>query len=270
MLFVSEEEETRTPTSQLTLPPQSSASTNSATSPERQVLNTQPFPCSGQGRIRTAEAARQQIYSLPVLTTYLPTHKGVENVCGRWRIRTADPLLVRQMLWTSWAKRPFFLGLLSESGCKGTHNILHNTHFFNKNVSQYRFSWFIASKTDVYLYKKSKKNLHLWYFAGFYALSSSRCMTCSRSYHDNAGIPNRTGEITILVTFVDTLLSLCWHFVVTLLTLFDVFPSKCQRLIYNIFNTLQDFVDTLTLFLHCSKKICTIFLWKLCFCNVIR
>ena len=29
----SEEEETRTPTSQLTLPPQSSASTNSATSP---------------------------------------------------------------------------------------------------------------------------------------------------------------------------------------------------------------------------------------------
>ena len=27
----------------------------------------------GQGRIRTAEAARQQIYSLPVLTTYLPT-----------------------------------------------------------------------------------------------------------------------------------------------------------------------------------------------------
>ena len=30
---VGEEEETRTPTSQLTLPPQSSASTNSATSP---------------------------------------------------------------------------------------------------------------------------------------------------------------------------------------------------------------------------------------------
>ena len=25
---------------------------------------------------------------------------------GRWRIRTADPLLVRQTLWTSWAKRP--------------------------------------------------------------------------------------------------------------------------------------------------------------------
>ena len=30
-------------------------------------------PFCGQGRIRTAEAVRQQIYSLPVLTTYLPT-----------------------------------------------------------------------------------------------------------------------------------------------------------------------------------------------------
>ena len=31
----------------------------------------------GQGRIRTAEAVRQQIYSLPVLTTYLPTQSDV-------------------------------------------------------------------------------------------------------------------------------------------------------------------------------------------------
>ena len=32
---------------------------------------------SGQGRIRTAEGASQQIYSLPVLTTYLPTQRFV-------------------------------------------------------------------------------------------------------------------------------------------------------------------------------------------------
>ena len=70
---VCEEEETRTPTSQLTLPPQSSASTNSATSPIRLFFTT----LCGQGRIRTAEAAKQQIYSLPVLTTYLPTLKDV-------------------------------------------------------------------------------------------------------------------------------------------------------------------------------------------------
>ena len=31
---------------------------------------------------------------------------------GRWGIRTPDPLLVRQMLWTSWAKRPFPLKAL--------------------------------------------------------------------------------------------------------------------------------------------------------------
>ena len=40
-----EEEETRTPTTQLSLPPQSSASTNSATSPTSQkTLNTVPKP----------------------------------------------------------------------------------------------------------------------------------------------------------------------------------------------------------------------------------
>ncbi len=43
-----EEEETRTPTSQLTLPPQSSASTNSATSPTYYILNN-----SAQNRTRT-------------------------------------------------------------------------------------------------------------------------------------------------------------------------------------------------------------------------
>ena len=31
---------------------------------------------------------------------------NLSSQCGSWRIRTADPLLVRQMLWTSWAKLP--------------------------------------------------------------------------------------------------------------------------------------------------------------------
>ena len=44
-----EEEETRTPTSQLTLPPQSSASTNSATSPTKSKLKKN----SAQNRTRT-------------------------------------------------------------------------------------------------------------------------------------------------------------------------------------------------------------------------
>ena len=42
-VLVREEEETRTPTSQLTLPPQSSASTNSATSPTK-ILNKKECP----------------------------------------------------------------------------------------------------------------------------------------------------------------------------------------------------------------------------------
>ena len=47
----SEEEETRTPTSQLTLPPQSSASTNSATSPL--LLCSKLSKHSAQNRTRT-------------------------------------------------------------------------------------------------------------------------------------------------------------------------------------------------------------------------
>ena len=31
-------------------------------------------------------------------------------LCGRYWIRTSDPLLVRQVLWTSWANRPFRFG----------------------------------------------------------------------------------------------------------------------------------------------------------------
>ena len=51
---LSEEEETRTPTSQLTLPPQSSASTNSATSPTKSYLNKKSAqnrtrPCTPRG-----------------------------------------------------------------------------------------------------------------------------------------------------------------------------------------------------------------------------
>ena len=49
---ISEEEETRTPTSQLTLPPQSSASTNSATSPVM-FCYIFPFLVRAQNRTRT-------------------------------------------------------------------------------------------------------------------------------------------------------------------------------------------------------------------------
>ena len=34
-------------------------------------------------------------------------------ICGSWGVRTPDPLLVRQMLWTSWAKLPFSLAEFS-------------------------------------------------------------------------------------------------------------------------------------------------------------
>ena len=54
------------------------------------------FYC-GQGQIRTAEAVRQQIYSLPVLTTYLPTQNfeplvGFEPTTPRLQITCSGQL----------------------------------------------------------------------------------------------------------------------------------------------------------------------------------
>ena len=76
---------------------------------------------------------------------------------GRWRIRTADPLLVRQMLWTSWAKRPFetlhwnfkfvvvslLLCLVLKSECKGRDffwTCKHFGSFFSTKLHFSRFS----------------------------------------------------------------------------------------------------------------------------------
>lgn len=47
--------------------------------------------------------------------------------CGSWGIRTPDPLLVRQTLWTSWAKLP----LKMARDCKGNHYFL-SSKFFKK------------------------------------------------------------------------------------------------------------------------------------------
>ena len=48
------------------------------------------------------------------------TQNWVAYGSGSWRIRTADPLLVRQMLWTSWAKLP----IVKAWDCKGNHYFL--------------------------------------------------------------------------------------------------------------------------------------------------
>ena len=46
---------------------------------------------------------------------------------GSWRIRTADPLLVRQMLWTSWAKLP----ICKAWDCKGSYYFLISKLFIS-------------------------------------------------------------------------------------------------------------------------------------------
>ena len=72
---------------------------------------------------------------------------------GRWRIRTADPLLVRQMLWTSWAKRPLALGLFPVCVCKVTtffYSCKIFQHFFQKKSHFLRFFLFFGPKTPCF------------------------------------------------------------------------------------------------------------------------
>ena len=98
---------------------------------------------------------------------------GCSTIChhplrGRWRIRTADPLLVRQTLWTSWAKRPHFVSLfftlvpcvtfgitllflafLPESECKG-RDFLANCQMF----STFFFHYFLRYLLNCWLSTK--------------------------------------------------------------------------------------------------------------------
>ena len=70
-----EEEETRTPTSQLTLPPQSSASTNSATSPTSTMLNKKECP-EQDSNLHTSRHTHLKRARLPIPP---PGHKTVET-----------------------------------------------------------------------------------------------------------------------------------------------------------------------------------------------
>ncbi len=66
-----EEEETRTPTSQLTLPPQSSASTNSATSPSCITCEEKRVPRTGLEPARLAAHAPETCASTNSATSFL-------------------------------------------------------------------------------------------------------------------------------------------------------------------------------------------------------
>ncbi len=82
-----EEEETRTPTSQLTLPPQSSASTNSATSPTYYYILTKRVPRTGLEPARLAAHAPETCASTNSATWALSS-LFVQSVSGK---RDSDP-----------------------------------------------------------------------------------------------------------------------------------------------------------------------------------
>ena len=68
-------------------------------------------------------------------------------ICGRRRIRTSDPLLVRQMLWTGWAMRPLRLAGANIRHIKITVQIFFQ--FFFKSNRGARFHTFIRRPVSI-------------------------------------------------------------------------------------------------------------------------
>ena len=121
-IFRREEEETRTPTSQLTLPPQSSASTNSATSP---TLDNAWIKKSAQNRTRTCTPRGTRTWNVRV---YQFRHLGilslrpnvlmlffVQHVERKTGLGPATPTLAR-LCSTNWAISACSFRLISLDG----------------------------------------------------------------------------------------------------------------------------------------------------------
>ena len=110
--------------------------------------------------------------------SYLKTQVAYGS--GSWRIRTADPLLVRQMLWTSWAKLP----ICKAWDCKGSYYFLFSKlflSFFSKGLV-------ICSEARPHL-------TYLWLSQKF-ELSTFVCIP--RTWAPEQGLEPRTPWLTVM------------------------------------------------------------------------
>ena len=98
-MIISEEEETRTPTTQLSLPPQSSASTNSATSPKKQTLmcpeQDSNLHVSQHSHLKRA---RLPFRHLGMFVTYQSGKRGSNSRPRPWQGRALPTELFPQLL----------------------------------------------------------------------------------------------------------------------------------------------------------------------------
>ena len=137
-----EEEETRTPTSRLTLPPQSSASTNSATSPFHKTIQCNRCP-EQDSNLHVSQHSHLKRARLPF------RHLGkrfckIPSFRAENEARTRDPNLGKVVLYqlSYFRIRP----VLFVWDCKGTHFFETSKlffklffHFFEKYVNNPKF-----------------------------------------------------------------------------------------------------------------------------------
>ena len=135
--YFCEEEETRTPTTQLSLPPQSSASTNSATSPiSIKALNYSHLLCPEQdSNLHASRHTHLKRARLPIP----PPGQKVSNISKRAEneTRTRDPNLGKVMLYQLSYFRVF------STGAKISSFLLSAKLFPKKKFSKKRKTIFI-------------------------------------------------------------------------------------------------------------------------------
>ena len=155
-----EEEETRTPTSQLTLPPQSSASTNSATSPTYfRCKKNLSFYIQCPEQDSNLHASRHTHLKRARLPIPPPGHfmLFIKQTRAENETRTRDPNLGKVVLYQLSYFRIFLISqvLFSKSECKGRHFFLfHQTFsgFFFAFIEFFSMLRNISSVTPYYIF----------------------------------------------------------------------------------------------------------------------
>ena len=103
-------------------------------------------------------------FIITLITKKMTRKKPCHQLGGRWRIRTADPLLVRQTLWTNWAKRPLLVGMTRLERATPWSQTKYTTNCTTSRFSTALKRSFLKSTAKVrLLFELTKQNTFFFY-----------------------------------------------------------------------------------------------------------